>query len=299
MRDAADSSDKPETKSATGQDSRPAQQRFAFLSYVREDSQRVDELQQRLEAAGIQVWRDTGSLRPGEDWRIKIRQAITGDALVVFIACFSQASTGRSRSYQNEEFLLAIEQYRQLRPGTQWLIPVRLDDCEIPDLDLGGGRSLSSLQSADLFGDRADDNLARLIGTVVRADGPPSLGSNWRQGLASRQRGTVILSAIFVALLSVVVYAIFRLVPDPPVTVTGSVVCESGQPLIAVWIAASTGQGDSGYAHLGPANASGISFPDGADGTYSYRLPHGGTYAVHVGCGGTRNNWTSSDYSPL
>lgn len=299
MGDAANPSDKSETKPTTGQDVPPAPQRFAFLSYVHEDSHRIDRLQQRLEAAGIQVWRDTGSLWPGEDWRIKIRQAITADALVVFIACFSHVSTGRARSYQNEEFLLAIDQYRQLRPGTQWLIPVRLDDCKIPDLDIGGGRTLPSLQSADLFGDRAEDNLARLIGTVVRADGPPGLKSGQRRGLVSGRRGPVIMSAIVAALLSAVAYAVFQLVPDPPVTVTGSVVCESGQPLVGVWIAASTGQDDSGFAHLGPPNTNGPSFPDSAEGTYSYRLPHGGSYAVHVGCGQNKHGWLSSDYSPL
>jgi hypothetical protein len=80
---------------------------------------------------------------------------------------------------------------------------------------------------------------------------------------------------------------------------TGSVVCVSGRPLVGVWIAASSGQDDSGFAHLGPANASGISYPAGSIATYSYRLSHAGTYSVHVGCGGTASVWDSSNYSPL
>ena len=80
---------------------------------------------------------------------------------------------------------------------------------------------------------------------------------------------------------------------------TGSVTCESGRSVVAVWIAASTGQTDSGYAHLGPANPSGISYPVGSTATYSYLLPHGGTYAVHVGCGGEASAWDSRNYSPL
>jgi hypothetical protein len=110
----------------------------AFVSYVREDSHRVDQLQRALEAAGISVWRDTGDLWPGEDWRAKIRLAITGNALV-FVACFSQSSLARERSYQNEELILAIDQLRQRRPDKPWFIPVRFDDCNIPDLDIGGG----------------------------------------------------------------------------------------------------------------------------------------------------------------
>jgi hypothetical protein len=80
---------------------------------------------------------------------------------------------------------------------------------------------------------------------------------------------------------------------------TGSVTCESGRPVVGVWIAASAGQGDSGLAHLGPANPSGISSPVGSKATYSYLLPHASTYAVHVGCGGKASDWDSSNYSPL
>ena len=113
----------------------------AFISYVREDTRQVDQLQRALRAAGIPVWRDTEDLWPGEDWRKKIRHAISQNALV-FIACFSQASLARAKSYQNEELTLAIEQLRRRPQDDLWLIPVRLDKCEIPDLDIGGGRTL-------------------------------------------------------------------------------------------------------------------------------------------------------------
>jgi hypothetical protein len=48
-------------------------------------------LPQRLKAAGVRVWRDTAGLWPGVDWRVKIWDAITHDALVS-IACFSSCS---------------------------------------------------------------------------------------------------------------------------------------------------------------------------------------------------------------
>jgi hypothetical protein len=140
----------------------------AFLSYVREDSAAVDRLQQLLEAAGIPVWRDTDTeLWPGEDWRLKIRQAITRDALA-FIACFSSNSTRRTTSSQNEELTLAIEQFRLRNPDAPWVLPVRLDDCVIPDVDIGGGRTLGSIQRVDLFGERRDEGIARLVASVLR-----------------------------------------------------------------------------------------------------------------------------------
>ena len=139
----------------------------AFISYVREDSPHVDRLQQALEAARVPVWRDTADLWPGEDWRAKIRHAITGNALV-FLACFSTASLSRARSYQNEELALAIDQMRLRRPGQAWLIPVRFDDCDIPEVDIGGGRLLASIQRADLFGARFDTVADRLVTAVLR-----------------------------------------------------------------------------------------------------------------------------------
>lgn len=139
----------------------------AFVSYVREDAAHIDDLQQILEAAGIRVWRDTQDLWPGEDWKVKIRQAIKNDALV-FLACFSSRGLAKPKSGQNEELVLAIEEIRLRQPDQPWLIPIRLDECDIPDRDLGGGRTLSSLQRVDLFGDKADQGVAKLVATVVR-----------------------------------------------------------------------------------------------------------------------------------
>lgn len=137
----------------------------AFIAYVREDSAHVDRLQQILEDAGVPVWRDTADLLPGQDWQAEIRGAITGTALA-FLACFSQASVARQQSYQNEELHLAIEQLR-LRPhDVTWFIPIRFDDCEIPDWDIGGGRTLRYLQHADLFGDRCQQSTVRLVQVV-------------------------------------------------------------------------------------------------------------------------------------
>lgn len=139
----------------------------AFISYVREDSDDASWLQWTLESAGIRVWRDTAELWPGEDWRAKIRHAITADALV-FIACFSRNSLARNVSYQNEELVLAIEQLRLRRPDQPWLIPVRFDDCAIPDRDIGGGRTLGSIHRADLYGNRREERAARLVEIVAR-----------------------------------------------------------------------------------------------------------------------------------
>jgi hypothetical protein len=141
-----------------------------FMSYVTEDSRAADRLRTALERAGIPVWHASEDLAPGADWRHAIRAAIADDA-VVFLACFSRAGLARAVSYQREELNLAIEQSRQRSPEVPWLIPVRFDDCIVPDWDIGAGRTLRSLQYADLFGDRREAELARLVAFVRDAVG--------------------------------------------------------------------------------------------------------------------------------
>jgi len=148
----------------------------AFISYVREDADRVKGIVSALKAAEIPVWTDKTKLWPGEDWKLTIRKAIQRNALA-FIAVFSSNSQARDRSYQHEELALAVEQFRQHPPGRVWLIPVRYDDCELPDYDLGAGRTLDSLQRVDLFGDDAKDEMIRLVTAVLRILGEGAVDS--------------------------------------------------------------------------------------------------------------------------
>jgi hypothetical protein len=131
----------------------------------------VDRLQSLLEAAEIKVWRDTANLWPGQDWKTEISRAINAGSLV-FIACFSQSSVRRSTSYQFEELRLAAEEIRRRPPGQIWLIPARFSVCDLPDFDLGSGRTLDSLQRVDLLDEESwDSGTSRIIATVRRTLG--------------------------------------------------------------------------------------------------------------------------------
>jgi hypothetical protein len=138
-----------------------------FISYVRENSDRVDWLCGELEAAGIPVWLDTAQLWPGQDWRAVIRRAIREDSLA-FLACFSSQSVSQARTYQNEEIVLAISEMRLRPPDQSWLIPVRFDDCQIPDRSIGGDQMLSDLHQSDLFGDDCQQKADRLVEAIRR-----------------------------------------------------------------------------------------------------------------------------------
>ncbi|GGP58657.1 hypothetical protein GCM10010287_29580 [Streptomyces variabilis] len=141
--------------------------KHVFISYVREDSDHVDGLCAVLEAAQIPYWRDRKDLGPGDAWRAKVRAAIR-DGSLVFLACFSNNSRAKEKSYMNEELTLAVDEFRQMPPGRVWLIPVRFDSGDVPDWDLGAGRVLSDLNYSDLFGKEHTAHAARLVTTINR-----------------------------------------------------------------------------------------------------------------------------------
>ena len=105
-----------------------------FVSYVSENIGIVDQLYQELKSYGIEVWRDRDNIAPGLRWKREIREAIQQGAF--FIACFSKEYDERGKTYMNEELTIAIEELRQRPTDRVWFIPIRLDDCEIPDRDI-------------------------------------------------------------------------------------------------------------------------------------------------------------------
>ena len=147
-------------------DKKDAPKSRVFISYRREDSAHAEWLQARLERAGIEVWRDKAAVWPGDAWQSKIRNAITGGTLV-FLACFSASSLARRESWQNESSPGRWANAATRRSGV-FFIPIRFDDCDIPDIDLGPGQTLRSIHRSDLFGPDADAEAARLISAVRR-----------------------------------------------------------------------------------------------------------------------------------
>jgi DNA-binding NtrC family response regulator len=124
---------------------------YVFLSYTKDDNVLIDRLQNDLENSGIKIWRDRDKLYPGMRWKSAIRKAVKGGA--IFIACFSKSSENRSKTYMYEELNQAIDELRMRPKDRTWFIPVKLNECEIPDWDIGGGETLSDIQHLELFGD--------------------------------------------------------------------------------------------------------------------------------------------------
>ena len=152
-----------------------AQEKHVFVSYVRENSEEVDKLCAVLDAVDIPYWRDRSNLGPGDEWKVKIRDAIRSGSMA-FLACFSNESRAKEKSYMNEELTLATEEWRLRPPGRTWLIPVRFDDGPVPEWDLGAGKTLTDLNYSDLFGKGYTPNVAQLVEKIKEVMGlTPSL----------------------------------------------------------------------------------------------------------------------------
>jgi hypothetical protein len=112
-----------------------------FLLYARQDEEAVHRLYRRLDNEGVDVWLDKEKLLPGQDWVYEIHKAIHRSDLV--IACLSK-QFNKKGGYRHEELRIALEKATALLEGEIFLIPARLENCDLPE-------PLHKVQWVDLF----------------------------------------------------------------------------------------------------------------------------------------------------
>ena len=132
-----------------------------FLAHAHEDQIAVSQLYDRLQQAGYRPWLDKRDLIPGQNWRVEIPKAIKASA--IFVACLSQQSIAK-RGYIQKEFKLALVESAQRPANEIYVIPLRLDDCDIPDLRHDeSGVSLRDIHWLDYFQPDGFEQLKRAI----------------------------------------------------------------------------------------------------------------------------------------
>lgn len=128
-----------------------------FLSYASQDKLLVRELSRRLVGEGwIDTWQDEKNLLPGQDWRVKIEEAVE-DADVVII-CLSNHSVSKEGHVQ-KELRYAREIALEKPEDAIFLIPLRLDECEVP-------RGLRFYQWVDYFDENKDSSYKALVASL-------------------------------------------------------------------------------------------------------------------------------------
>jgi hypothetical protein len=124
-----------------------------FLCHSSGDKEAVRELYRMLQRAGIDPWLDEEDLVGGQDWGLEILRALRNSAAV--IVCLSTNALTKT-GYLHKEVKFALETADHQPEGQIFIIPVRLDDCAVPE-------RLSKWQRVDLFKPDGESKLLRAL----------------------------------------------------------------------------------------------------------------------------------------
>lgn len=113
-----------------------------FMCYGRDDIVLARRLYSDLQREGIEAWLDTEKLHPGQHWKLEITRAMKSCSH--FLVLLSNNSISKSGYLQNE-LRIALELYEESLQAGHSIIPVRLEDCKVPQ------RKLNEIHWVDLF----------------------------------------------------------------------------------------------------------------------------------------------------
>ncbi|MFM6407243.1 MAG: SUMF1/EgtB/PvdO family nonheme iron enzyme, partial [Microcystis sp.] len=132
-----------------------------FLAHASEDKPAVLALHERLKQAGYKPWLDEKDLIAGQIGRDEIPKAIR--ASQIFLACLS-AKSANKQGYIQRELRIALNTLGEMPSGTIFFIPMRLEECEIPDLQNAEvGLKLRDIHRLDYWKEDGFEQLERAI----------------------------------------------------------------------------------------------------------------------------------------
>lgn len=124
-----------------------------FLCHSSGDKPAVRELYRRLRADGVEPWLDEEDLLPGQEWEPEIAKAVRiSDVIIV---CLSRGSITKE-GFVQKEIAFALDVAKEKPPGTIFLVPLRLEACELPD-------RLSDWHAGSLYEERGYERLLRAL----------------------------------------------------------------------------------------------------------------------------------------
>ncbi len=130
-----------------------------FVSYAREDITQAERIFISLnEIEHFKVWFDKENLLPGQNWENEIYKAIDVSHFVILIL---STNSVEKTGYIQKEIRIVLERYFQMPPGKIFLIPVRIDNCNIPH------RELKKLHHVDMFPDW-DRGFQKVVKAIIK-----------------------------------------------------------------------------------------------------------------------------------
>ncbi len=100
-----------------------------FISYAKEDRAQALTYFDRLSGEGFSPWIDTKKLLPGQNWEAEIERAFSDANVVILLLSKNSVS---KRGFVQREANDAIERLRYKQPADIYVIPLLLNQCEVP-----------------------------------------------------------------------------------------------------------------------------------------------------------------------
>lgn len=100
-----------------------------FISYASEDYLKAKELFDFLLDNNLEPWLAKEKLHVGSNWNLEIKQALKNSDFVIIL--LSSASI-RKRGYVQREYKLALNYLQEKLIDDIYILPILLDDCEVP-----------------------------------------------------------------------------------------------------------------------------------------------------------------------
>jgi len=124
-----------------------------FISYAKDDFSKAYAIYEVLKQSEYNPWIDHVNLFPGQDWELEIEKSIQNSNF--FIALLSKNSVNKEGYFQ-KELKKGIDILDQKPEGSIYLIPVRLDNCEVP-------RRFAGVQWCNAFEENGLERLMKAI----------------------------------------------------------------------------------------------------------------------------------------
>jgi tetratricopeptide (TPR) repeat protein len=162
-----------------------------FISCDERDSEYTERLYNDLKIADLNPLRDKDVIKPNQNWKISIRNSIKNSRY--FIPLFSSKSVDKI-GYVQKEFKYAIDNYDKFPESEVYIIPARLDNCDIPF------EKLQDIQYVDLFPD-----WNKGVNQIIESMGIKNKGKineneeiekegQWKTGLSDKDWADLLLS---------------------------------------------------------------------------------------------------------
>ena len=140
-----------------------------FLCHSSGDKEEVRKLYALLKEDGYKPWFDEEDLEGGQDWQFEIPRAVR--AADVVIVCMSRGALTK-RGYLQKEIGFALDVAEEQPEGAIFIVPVRLEDCEIPS-------RLSRWQWVNLYEESGYKRLLRALALAAQ-------GARWTASAAEK-----------------------------------------------------------------------------------------------------------------